>query len=363
MHMADRSHAPAIPGGKLRGSALGWARTNLFGGIGNTIITLLCIALLVSLVPPMFNWAVTKATFLGASAEDCTGTGACWVYFTYWRKVIFYGQYPADLLWRPNLVGLVGMLLIVPVAFPVLTRWRRFFIVALVVVYPVAATILLRGGILGLDLVDTEKWGGLTLTLFLAVVVNALSLPVATLLALGRRSQLPLVRAVCVTVIELVRGVPLISILFMASVMLPFLFPEGMNFNKLVRVILLVTLFAGTYLAETIRGGLNSLPRGQYEAAQALGLGYWRMQYLVILPQAYRVVLPGMVNSFVGLLKGTSLVLIIGMFDVLGTIQAINLNPDWTAHNTEGYVIAAAIFWIFSFSISQYARWIETRKK
>lgn len=357
MQVSDNPRAPQRP------SALGWARANLFSGPGNALVTLLCLALLAMLLPPLFRWAVTDATFRGSTAQDCTGEGACWVYFTFWRKVIFYGQYPVELLWRPNLVGILGLALLIPVAFPVLLRWRKIFTIALVVVYPVVATVLLRGGVLGLDPVDTEKWGGLTLTLFLAVVVNALSLPVATLLALGRRSTMPLVRAGSVTVIELVRGVPLITILFMASVMLPFLFPEGMNFNKLVRVILLVTLFSGAYLAETIRGGLNSLPKGQYEAAQALGLGYWRTQYLVILPQAFRVVLPGMVNSFVGLLKGTSLVLIIGMFDVLGTIQAINLNPDWTVHNAEGYVIAAVIFWIFSFSISQYARWIETRKK
>jgi len=353
-----RDARPAFP---VR--ALDWVRVNLFGGVLNTLITLACVALLVTLLPPLFGWAVTGANFAGSTADDCTRDGACWVYFTYWRKLIFYGQYPAGQLWRPNLVGILGAVLVIPVAFPVLVRWRKAFVLALLVVYPLATAILLRGGILGLALVETDKWGGLLLTLFLAVVVNALSLPVGTLLALGRRSGLPIVRAGCVTVIKLVRGVPLITILFMASVMMPLLLPEGMNFNKLVRVILLVTLFAGAYLAETIRGGLASLPKGQYEAAKALGLGYWRTQYLIILPQAYRVVLPGMVNSFVGLLKGTSLVLIIGMFDVLGTIQSINLNPDWTVFNTEGYIIAGAIFWVFSFSISQYARWIETRRK
>jgi general L-amino acid transport system permease protein len=230
-----------------------------------------------------------------------------------------------------------------------------------VFVYPVIGTILLVGGAFGMPLVETQLWGGLMLTLVIAGVGIVASFPIGIVLALGRRSTMPLIRALCVTFIELVRGVPLITILFMASVMLPMFLPEGMNFDKLLRALVGVTLFAGAYMAEVVRGGLQAIPRGQYEAAAALGLGYWKMMGLVVLPQALRVVIPGIVNTFIALFKDTTLVLIIGLFDLLGMIQAATTDPKWLGYAVEGYVFAAFVFWIFCFGMSRLSMSLEVK--
>ena len=229
------------------------------------------------------------------------------------------------------------------------------------VIYPVIAFYLLHGGAFGLSTVATSQWGGLMLTLVIATVGIAGALPLGILLALGRRSNMPAVRVVCVTFIEFWRGVPLITVLFMSSVMLPLFMPEGMNFDKLLRALIGVILFQSAYIAEVVRGGMQAIPKGQYEAAAAMGLGYWRAMGLVILPQALKMVIPGIVNTFIALFKDTSLVIIIGLFDLLNSVKQATADPSWLGMATEGYVFAALVFWIFCFGMSRYSMHLERK--
>jgi len=231
----------------------------------------------------------------------------------------------------------------------------------LLVIYPIIAYVLFKGGMFGLSVVDTRRWGGLFLTLVIAGVGMTAALPLGVLLALGRRSQMPAIQTLCVTFIEFWRGVPLITMLFMSSVMLPLFLPEGMNFDKFLRALIEVTLFQAAYMAEVVRGGLQAIPKGQFEAASALGLGYWKIMGLIILPQALKLVIPGIVNTFIALFKDTSLVLIISLFDLMNTVHNATTNPEWLGFSTEGYVFAAAVYWLFCFSMSSYSQSLEKR--
>ena len=226
---------------------------------------------------------------------------------------------------------------------------------------PIIGYFLIPGGTFGLEVVESTKWGGLMLTLILAYIGILASLPIGILLALGRRSEMPIIRGLSVVFIEVWRAVPLITVLFMASVMLPLFLPEGVNFEKLARALIGITLWQSAYMAEVIRGGLQAIPRGQYEAADALGLGYWRKMGLVILPQALKMVIPGIVNTFISLFKDTTLVLIIGLFDVLGTVQSTVTDPAWQNVAIEGYVFVAFCFWVFCFGISRYSQNLERK--
>lgn len=218
-------------------------------------------------------------------------------------------------------------------------------------------------GIVDLPIVPTELWGGMLVTMVVATVGITCSFPIGIVLALGRRSKMPIARWVSVTFIEFVRGVPLITVLFMASVMLPLFLPEGVTFDKLLRVLVGVSMFAGAYMAETIRGGLQAIPRGQYEAADALGLSYPKKMGLIVLPQALKLVIPGIVNTFVGLFKDTSLVLIIGMFDLLGIVQLNLSDANWFAPQVvlTAYAFVGMFFWIFCFGMTRYSAWLEKR--
>jgi len=236
--------------------------------------------------------------------------------------------------------------------------WITFLLIC---IYPFIAYFLWVGDGFGLVYVETARWGGLFLTLVVAGTGIAASLPIGIVLALGRRSDMPAVRSVSVAFIELWRGVPLITVLFMSSVMLPLFLPEGVNFDKLLRALIGVALFSAAYMAEVVRGGLQAIPKGQYEAAGAMGLGYWQMMRLVILPQALKLVIPGIVNTFIGLFKDTTLVLIIGLFDLLGIVQAATTDPQWLGMAVEGYVFTAFVFWIFCFSMSRYSMYIERK--
>jgi general L-amino acid transport system permease protein len=227
--------------------------------------------------------------------------------------------------------------------------------------YPFIAFFLWHGGGFGLDIVETPRWGGLFLTLVVAGIGIAASLPIGIVFALGRRSEMPAVRAISIGFIELWRGVPLITVLFMSSVMLPLFLPEGVNFDKLLRALIGVGLFSSAYMAEVVRGGLQAIPKGQYEAAASMGLGYWQMMRLIILPQALKLVIPGIVNTFIGLFKDTTLVLIIGLFDLLGSVQAATTDPKWVAMFVEGYIFTAAVFWVFCFGMSRYSMHIERK--
>ena len=278
-----------------------------------------------------------------------------------WAKFI-YGRYPDPERWRVNLFFVLLAAGIVPMAIPSVP-FKTFNLFYIFIIFPIVAGILLYGGVLGLPLVETAVWGGLFLTLVVSYVGMAMSLPFGIILALGRRSAMPAVRVVCVFFIELCRGVPLITVLFMAGILLPLFFPDGVNFDKLLRALLGVALFASAYMAEVIRGGLQAVPKGQYEGAKALGLGYWQMTRLIILPQAIKIVIPGIVNTFIGLFKDTSLVYIISIFELLSTVRNSFSDPTWASSTTpaSGLIFAAAVFWIFCFGMSQYSQFIERR--
>ena len=356
-----RPVAPRPPPNSAAGP-IRWALDNLLSSPLNVMLTALGLYLLWILVPPIVDWALLSANFVGSGNDACSGEGACWVFVGQRLPFFIYGFYPDPERWRVNIVFVLLAVFLVPQFLPgVPARVRKWLGVFGLTLYPVIAGALLMGGILGLPFIETGKWGGLMLTLVLSYVGIVAALPIGTLLALGRRSSMPVIRTICVMFIELWRGVPLISVLFMASVMLPLFLPEGVNFDKLLRALIGIVMFQSAYMAEVIRGGLQGLPKGQYEAASALGLGYWRATALIILPQALKIVIPGIVNTFIALFKDTTLVLIIGLFDVLGTVQASIVDPAWGRVAVEGYVFAAFCFWIFCFAMSRYSQTLEKK--
>jgi general L-amino acid transport system permease protein len=358
--------APRTPGETLappieRVGALRWMRENLFNSPLNAALTLLGLLLLWQTLPPALNWAIFDATWQGDSREACAAvTGACWTFVKVRFGQFMFGFYPPDERWRVVL----AFALLVVAAIPLFIRGFQHKLAlgaGLLFLYPVIAFYLFHGGAFGLREVQTSLWGGLFLTLVIAGVGIVSSLPIGVLLALGRRSDMPVVRLLCVGFIELVRAVPLITVLFMASVMLPLFLPPGVNFDKLLRALIGVALFSSAYMAEVVRGGLQAIPSGQYEAAKALGLSYAKMMGLVVLPQALRIVIPGIVNNFISLFKDTTLVLIIGLFDLLGIVKAALTDAGWLGLALEGYVFAGFVFWIFCFGMSRYSIRLERR--
>jgi general L-amino acid transport system permease protein len=344
---------------------LAWIKDNLFSSPLNAALTVVGVWITWWVVHGIVDWAIVRAVFSGSDGTACAqeGAGACWPFVTSKLDQFIYGRYPVDERWRADLTMVLFALGLAGVMIPGVPRkgWIAAF---LMIAFPVVAYFLLTGGIFGLEIVQTDKWGGLLVTLVVAVVGIVASFPIAVLLALGRRSQLPFVRYASIGFIEFVRGVPLITMLFMASVMLPLFLPEGVTFDKLLRALIGVALFEGAYLAEVIRGGLQAIPRGQYEAADALGLSYPQKMGLIVMPQALKLVIPGIVNSFIALFKDTSLVLIIGLFDLLGIVQqAISSDATWFSPSTPltGYVFAGLVFWAFCFGMSRYALWMERR--
>ena len=353
----ERLHlAPPIE----RIGALRWLKENLFSSPLNTVLTILCLYLLWVTVPPLLSWAIFDATISGTTREACTGGGACWTFIKVRFGQFIYGFYPVGERWRVNTAFVLLVLWAVPL-FLKGFRYKIALAASLLFVYPVIAFWLFYGGAFGLRVVETPLWGGLFLTLVIAGVGMVASLPLGIVLALGRRSNMPVIRSLCVAFIELIRSVPLITILFMASVMLPLFLPTGVNFDKLLRALVGVALFSAAYMAEVVRGGLQAIPKGQYEAAAALGLGYWKMMGLIILPQALRIVIPGIVNTFIGLFKDTTLVLIIGLFDLLGMVQTSLTDANWLGFAVEGYVFAGLGFWIFCFAMSRFSQRLERR--
>jgi len=341
---------------------LRWARDNLFSSPLNVILTLIGVYLVWLIVPPFIDWALLSADFIGTSQDDCPSDGACWVFIAQRLDFFIYGFYPDAERWRVDVMFVMLAAFLVPQFIPgVSGRVRKWLGIFGLTLYPVITGVLLLGGVFGLPFIETGKWGGLMLTLVLSYVGIVAALPIGILLALGRRSSMPVIRTICVMFIELWRGVPLISVLFMASVMLPLFLPEGVNFDKLLRALIGIVMFQSAYMAEVIRGGLQGIPKGQYEAASALGLGYWRATALIILPQALKMVIPGIVNTFIALFKDTTLVLIIGLFDILGTVQSAIVDPAWGRVAVEGYVFAAFCFWVFCFGMSRYSQGLERK--
>jgi general L-amino acid transport system permease protein len=335
---------------------IGWLRANLFSSVPNTILTVLAIAFLAATIPPVVRWGLVDAVWSAPNSRACQGAGACWAFIHEKIRFILFGTYPYEEQWRPFCAVLIFLALILA------SCDRRLWGRRLILIWLgglAAVGILMWGGIFGLSYVGNELWSGLPLTLIFAVVGIAFAFPLAILLALGRRSRLPAVRMICVAYIELIRGVPLITVLFMASVMLPLFLPSGMTIDKLLRAQVALILFAAAYLAEVVRGGLQAIPKGQIEAADALGLSYWQRTRLIVLPQALALVIPPMVNTFIGTFKDTTLVIIIGLFDLLGTINASLNDANWRGTSVEAYVFAAAFYFCFCFFMSRYSQMLE----
>jgi general L-amino acid transport system permease protein len=335
---------------------LAWVRANLFGGVFNTILTLIALYFLAIAMPPLVRWAFVDAVWSAPNGQACRGAGACWAFIGEKLRFILFGTFPYEQQWRPLAVVVIFVAMILASCDRRL--WGRRLMLLWLAGF-ISAGVLMWGGVLGMSFVETSLWNGLPLTLILATIGIVFAFPLAILLALGRRSRLPAVRAICVGYIELVRGVPLITVLFMASVMLPLFLPTGVTIDKLLRAQVAFILFAAAYLAEIVRGGLQAIPRGQYEAADALGLGYWRRTRLIVLPQALAMVIPPLVNNFISTFKGTSLVIIIGLFDLLNTANNALTDPNWQGFAAESYVFVAVIYWTFCFFMSRYSQMLE----
>ena len=364
-----REAVPAAPPPVLVSGPLAWARANLFSGPGNTLLTLLALAILALAVPPLARFLVIDAVFTGANRDACRPdvvghpVGACWAFVAQKINYFVYGSYPIEERWRANVffgLAAVGIGWLLWLDAP----RRGLGALYVFVIFPLAGYALLAGvPALGLAKVPTALWGGMLVTLVVSLVGIVASLPLGILLALGRRSQLPLVRLVCVIFIEFWRGVPLITVLFMANVMLPLFLPGDVTVDRLMRPLVGIALFSAAYMAEIVRGGLQAIPRGQTEGAASLGLSYWQSMRLVVLPQALRIVIPGIVNSFIALFKDTTLVSIVGIFDFIRTIESARVDPNRAAPTvvTTGYAFAALFYFVFCFGMSRYALYVERR--
>jgi len=361
--------APFMPPPPTTVGLLGWIRARLFPGIGSGVLTVLIAAALIWIIPPLIDFLLVDAVWTGADREACLPSparpevGACWAFIGDRFNYIVYGSYPIAGRWR------------VDVFFAMLafgTAWlawleaprRDLGAIYFFVVLPVASFGLLHGfEPIGLAVVDTELWGGMMVTVVVAAVGIVVSLPIGVILALGRRSRLPAVRLLSTLFIELVRGVPLITVLFMASVMLPLFVPDTWSPDKLMRALVGVALFSSAYMAEVVRAGLQSIPKGQYDAAHALGLSYWQSLRLIILPQALTVTIPNIVNSYIALFKDTTLVFFVGIFDFLKTIEVARADPKWATPVTSatGYIFAALVYFACCYAMSSYASRIEKR--
>jgi len=369
-----RTEMAAVEPPPRRISGVGhWLRTNLFATPRDTVLTVLALLFVGYTLPSLIDWAFIQAAWTGSDRTACATTaqggvqpegwsGACWAFVGAKFEQFIYGRYTFSERWRVDLVALFFVLLIVPLPIP-RAPYKVLNAILFFVVLPVVAFFLLVGGWFGLPYVPTQQWGGLLVTMVLSFVGIVVSLPLGVVLALGRRSQLPVVKLLCVIFIEAVRGVPLVTVLFMASVMLPLFLPAGMTFDRLLRALVGVALFASAYMAEVVRGGLQAIPKGQYEGADSLGLGYWQKMNLIILPQALKLVIPGIVNTFIGLFKDTSLVYIIGMFDLLGIVRQNFADAAWASPQTpmSGLIFAGFVFWLFCFGMSRYSIYMERR--
>ncbi|RXH35042.1 amino acid ABC transporter permease [Bradyrhizobium nanningense] len=363
--IADIPDAPRAARRPQSGNpVLRWLRANLFSSIPNGILSVVLLAILAKGIFSFVQWGIANAVWLtpandSSACRAARGVGACWAIIPEKYRFILFGTYPFDEQWRPALAVLLFIAL-----FYLSTRralWRRELVLLWIGALALIS-VLMWGGVLGLSFVPQDRWGGLPVTLILATFGLAFGFPLGILVALGRRSKLPAIRSLSVLYVELIRGVPLVSLLFMASVMFPLFMPSGFNIDKLLRAQIAIILFAGAYLAEVIRGGLQAVPRGQYEAADALGLSYWRKNRLIILPQAIRHVIPPLVNTFIAFFKDTSLVLIIGIFDLLTTAKTAIIDPAWQQFSVEVYIFVAAIYFVFCFAMSRYSRGLEATR-
>ena len=363
--------AQAAPSSQVGPGA--WIRKNLFATPVDAVLTILAALVVAWLLPQILNWAFFNAVWSGENRQACLTTvqggalpegwsGACWAFVSAKFGQFMVGRYPIDERWRVYLTAIIFIGLLAPLLIP-RAPYKRLNAILFFAVFPFLAFWLLLGGFFGLSYVETSLWGGLLVTLVISYVGITVSLPLGVLLALGRRSKMPAVKLLSVIFIETVRGVPLVVVLFMASFMLPLFVPPGMTFDKLLRALIGVALFASAYMAEVIRGGLQAIPKGQYEGADSLGLGYWQKMGFIVMPQALKLVIPGIVNTFIGMFKDTSLVLIISMFDLLGIVKQNLSDANWATPQTAktGLIFAAMVFWIFCFGMSRYSQYMERR--
>ena len=364
---------PAIQAPMSDKTALGWARRNLFASVKDSILTVVVGVIIIWFVLSTIDFLFIEAVWTGENRTACATiaqggvqpdgwSGACWAYVGDWFTQFMVGSYPRDQLWRPILVAVLFVGLLVPFLMPSAPR-KGLNALLLLVALPILAFVLLLGGLFGLSPVETSNWGGLMVTLILSFVGITVSLPIGILLALGRRSKMPILKAACVGFIELIRGVPLITVLFMASVLLPLFLTPGTNIDKFLRALVGVSIFSSAYMAEVIRGGLQAIPKGQYEGADSLGLNYFQKMTFIIMPQAIKLVIPGIVNTFIGMFKDTSLVSIINMYDLLGIVKASFGDAQWITPVTPltGLIFAGFIFWLFCFGMSRYSAFVERR--
>ncbi len=337
--------------------AIGWLRRNLFNTWLNSILTIAILYLALQVIPPALEWLVFDAVWTHERPEVCRqASGACWAFVHEKYRIMLFGRYPYEEQWRPFL----AMILLIGTLIASCNRnfWKRWLFAVWVGALAIFF-LLMWGGVLGLSYVDNDLWGGLPLTLMLSVFGIVVAFPVGILLALGRRSHMPAIRMLCVGYIEMIRGVPLISLLFVASFLLPLFLPSGVNFDAVLRAQVAIIMFSAAYLAEVIRGGLQAIPKGQYEAAQAMGLGYWLMMRKIVLPQAIRLVIPPIVNTFIGLFKDTSLVGIVSLTDFLLAVQVAIADGPWRPFYKEGYIFAALVYFVFCYAMSKYSQHLE----
>ena len=355
---------PDLPPPVKTTGPVAWGRQKLFSSPLNTVLTLLSIWFLWSIIPPFFEWAAVNSIWTAGNRQECwdqmssPALGACWAFIENRFSLFTYGFYPGHLHWRVNVSFILLMLALIPVLYEKLP-FRKYGLIYSAV-FPFITGWLLVGGF-GLEKVDTDQFGGIMLTLILGVTGISFALPIGIMLALGRQSKMPVLRTLCVLFIEFIRGVPLIVLLFVASTMLNYFLPPGTVFDLLLRVLIMVTLFNSAYTAEVIRGGLQAITKGQHEAGDSLGLTYWQAHRLIILPQALKISIPGIVNTFIGLYKDTTLVLIIGMLDLLGIGDASLADAKWAGLANEIYIFVALFFFLSCFGMSRYSLYLEKK--
>jgi len=359
--MSETTHALAVEAPRLKAgwAPLLWGRIQLglFGSRLNLVITVATLVVLAIIVPPIVRWALLDATWAGVPADCAARGGACWAFIGNKLRFILFGFYPQDLHWRPALVVLLLLALVGASAWP--PAWRTELLWAWPIT--IVLSVLLMTGAIGGPPVSSNQWGGLPITLLVWTVCFGIATPLAILLALARRSTMGGLRTLAVAYIEIMRATPMVAILYIAMLILPMALPEGLVLDKMYRAAIMITLFWAAYIAEVVRGGLQTVPPGQYEAATALGIGYWRSMQLVVLPQALRVVIPGMVNLAIGFLLATSLLAVIGVFDLLNAAKAAATDPQWLGFYDESYLFVAAIYFVLCLTGSRYSRWLEKR--
>lgn len=344
-----------------RTSALSIWRERLFATPFTGFTSVVLVVLMAWIAIPLIRWAVIDATWVGSTRADCAAGGACWVFIRARFGQFMYGLYPVDQRWRVDIAGLLVLASVLAVVFAP-QRFRLKLALALLVVLPPLGIWLLSGGF-GLRHVETREWGGLTLTLFISIYSSLIAIPLGIIFALGRQSELRIIRLISVIFIEFWRGVPIIAVIFLASLLLPLILPGGIGIDRLARAVIGLGFVIAAYMAEAVRGGLQALPKGQREAATALGLNYWKATGLIVLPQALRISLPAMTNEFIALIKNTTLVLVVSILDLLGIAQASLADPNWVGMNMEAYVFSGAIYWLICFALSRWSRSLEKKRK